>query len=545
MDITLGLDFGTHQSKLCMSYRPYNETIHEFIEFEMLDGNKTTLLPSIIQINNDETISIGYVDKNRCMTSRTNKPALPKFPAEPTRIYPTEPTRNYPPRPQKVELDWKDKLMGIKNGGDINDIQLQKWQQTCDAIDSQWAKDHNNWVEKCREIDEAYESWKSQVDDLQNDYSHNLKVWESEVGVQQYYRYFKIASFSTMYTWNPSHVISADHLSILYLAYVMLTVKQHVRKNLNEIFEESVSIQMGVPTSANSRLSDQIKNHAYKLLVAARRLIDLFDSPEDFCRTNYKELISAIDLPARGAKELAEDYGMSVLPEAFAGLQSLTNRKRLSRGNMHLLVDIGGGTTDVAFFTITKDLTPNIHIVKSFHKGLNFVFEQFCKEHVRYSISEAQDLFWEDPHEFRRYTSLYTEELKKQLNEVIEVVKREFMYKVGIHGKNMSALTDAMQGCPIVYCGGGSTFYRMRINQKYFSDVRMVNKDTLNIPNLKNRTIPDELYTILATSYGLSVPQIDEPEMVDLNKLFEQIGLNYSEGKGKRIQRMDYALLDD
>jgi hypothetical protein len=140
---------------------------------------------------------------------------------------------------------------------------------------------------------------------------------------------------------------------------------------------------------------------------------------------------------------------------------------------------------------------------------------------------------------------MYTEELNKQLNEVIEIVKREFMYKVGKYGKNMSALTFAMNGCPTVYCGGGSTFHRMRISPRYFSDVRMVGKDTLSIPNLKNRTIPNELYTILATSYGLSVPQIEDPQMIDLDKLFEQIGLNYSEGKQKQISRMDYGLLDD
>ena len=233
MDITLGLDFGTHQSKLCLSYRPYNETIHEFIEFEMPDGGKTTLLPSIIQINNDETISIGYVDKARCMTSRSAKPAMPVFPLEPAREYPAEPVRKYPPKPEKVKLDWKDKLQAIKNGGDINDVQLQKWQNTCEAIDKKWAKEHNAWVERCREIDEEYEIWESQVNDLQNDYNHNLKVWESESGIQQFYRYFKIASFSTMYTWNPNHIVSADVLSIWYLTYVMLTFKRHVKIHLN------------------------------------------------------------------------------------------------------------------------------------------------------------------------------------------------------------------------------------------------------------------------------------------------------------------------
>lgn len=133
---------------------------------------------------------------------------------------------------------------------------------------------------------------------------------------------------------------------------------------------------------------------------------------------------------------------------------------------------------------------------------------------------------------------------KYTIDDLLEE-KREFMYKVGIYGKNMSALTGAMAGCPTVYCGGGSTFHRMRISPRYFSDVRMVGKDTLSIPNLKNRTIPNELYTILATSYGLSVPQIDEPEMVDLSTLFDNIGITYSAGRQSRMKKLDYGLLDD
>lgn len=545
MDITLGLDFGTHQSKLCLSYRPYNETVHEFIEFDMPDGSRTTLLPSIIQINNDETISIGYVDKDRCMTSRSAKPEIPIFPKEPNSEYPSEPIKKYPPKPEKIELDWKDKLQAINGGGDPNDVRLKKWQQTCEAIDRKWAKDHNAWVARCREIDEEHEIWESQVNDLKNDYNHNLKVWESESGILQYYRYFKIASFSNMYNWNPNHIISSDNLCVIYLTYIMLLVKRHVTTHFNESFEDSVSIQMGVPTSANSRLSDQIKNHACKLLLTARRLMEFFSSPEELCDTNYKSVLALIDIPTHNAIDIADDYGMCVLPEAFAGLQSLTNKKRLSRGKMHLLVDIGGGTTDIAFFTITEELTPNIHIVKSFHKGLNFVFESYCRENKGCSINDAQDLFMTKPEIFSTYISIYTHELKKQLTSIIDIVKSEFMGKVGIFGNSIEVLTEAMQGCPIVYCGGGSTFNKMRIHPQYFSDIRKVNKDTLSIPNLKNRDIPIDFYSILATSYGLSVPQIEEPKMVELNQLFEMIGRNFSEGVEKRHRKIEYGLLDD
>ena len=106
MDITLGLDFGTHQTKLCMSYMPNNDTIHEFIEFKNPEGAVTTLLPSVIQINNDDTLSIGFVDINKCKGVITPRPIKPEYPAEPTLVLPAE--------PKKVNLR-RSLLTGRKN----------------------------------------------------------------------------------------------------------------------------------------------------------------------------------------------------------------------------------------------------------------------------------------------------------------------------------------------------------------------------------------------------------------------------------------------
>ena len=63
---TVGLDFGTHQTKICVgeSIDKRNFT-YEFLSFKDLDGNESYMLPSVVQINDDETLSYGFVDESR------------------------------------------------------------------------------------------------------------------------------------------------------------------------------------------------------------------------------------------------------------------------------------------------------------------------------------------------------------------------------------------------------------------------------------------------------------------------------------------------
>ena len=69
-DYTIGLDFGTHQSKVCYedASDPRNR-MYTFIEFSPPKGKKTFFLPSVVQINKDNTLSYGFVNEKDALVS--------------------------------------------------------------------------------------------------------------------------------------------------------------------------------------------------------------------------------------------------------------------------------------------------------------------------------------------------------------------------------------------------------------------------------------------------------------------------------------------
>ena len=243
--------------------------------------------------------------------------------------------------------------------------------------------------------------------------------------------------------------------------------------------------------------------------------------------------------------EEAELYGFVIIPEAYAGLRSLTHSKRLSRGNMHLLVDIGGGTTDIAFFTIDESLMPSIHTVTSFHKGLNYVLELYLENHPGVSMGEAQRLLRTNVGDFSNAIAAYTGELRKELSSIIDHVVFVFNQEMVGTGIGSNRLVEAMLGRPIVFCGGGSVFPNMRVAHHYFTDKRLINKDTLNIPNLLNRGLESVYYTILATAYGLSIPMFEEIKTIDARQLWVIVAKNAGKRPMSAMERKDYGLIDD
>ena len=66
--IKIGLDFGTHQTKICIQKTPdegHGEPSYEFFSFDDPEGEKSYFLPSIVQINQDDTLSYGFVDRSK------------------------------------------------------------------------------------------------------------------------------------------------------------------------------------------------------------------------------------------------------------------------------------------------------------------------------------------------------------------------------------------------------------------------------------------------------------------------------------------------
>ena len=555
MDITLGLDFGTHQSKLCMSYMPNNETIYEFVEFTLADGSKNVLFPSLIQINKDDTIRIGSIDYDTCASRPIAPPEKPELPPRPNIVFPEEPNSTLPPEPQpevpkpQIEngADWQDALKAIKSSmesqkkDDSNFKQQHKaWVKKCHFIKER----HKEWENTCRYLNYQLDLWQKKVDAINAEYQKEYVRWQEHCTEPRILRYFKQATFTHTMMWDTEE-IPADILSIWYLTYLLLHVKRYVKERFNEIFEESVSVQMGVPSGLDDGASRWIKYRGQRILVAARHLMELFNTPEEICTLPYQDLIEMTTYSEGDVVNEAEEYGFVVIPEAYAGLQSLTYSKRLSRGNMHLLVDIGGGTTDIAFFTIDESLMPSIHTVTSFHKGLNYVLEHYLKTHPGITMGDAQALLRTDIEQFSSSIDAYTTELRKELNAIIDHVVQVFNQEAVGRELSSERLVEAMMGRPIVYCGGGSVFPNMRVTHHYFSDKRLINKDTLNIPNLINRGLEPVHYTILATAYGLSIPSFEEIKTIDARQLWKTIANNAGFKSAVPHGSKDYGIIDD
>jgi hypothetical protein len=125
---------------------------------------------------------------------------------------------------------------------------------------------------------------------------------------------------------------------------------------------------------------------------------------------------------------------------------------------------------------------------------------------------------------------------------MISQIINEFINRQRIHGLNFSNLRDALQNKPIMYSGGGAMYPSMRIKLSYFTDIRMINKELLDIPYIKNKNIDIQLFAILATSYGLSIQLENEIRMTPIEKLFEH--LPQREMKTTNDWRNEHGLLD-
>lgn len=527
MSYTIGLDFGTHQTKICIedSSNPAQK-IYEFFEFTTPEGNKTVLLPSIIQINKDNTVSYGFVDESKCKTDEENSPSKPIYTKPDPPLLQSLPAKPTPtPYPEKVtkkkslkglsfaeQLEYAFKVQSSESVTDsdytalckdidiFNKEQFDQWEVECATI-----RDNNNRIEK------EYQDLCSRSEAK---HAVDISNWEKEIAKRRLlFRYFKLASF---YEKEWDRIISPEMLSTWYIANLIFL--------LEEKYGTDILIQMGIPSTMTTESTEEAKNSlAIRMFIAARRLVEQYKSHESFLKANYKELLTSTKLPDTYSTKDKWDYGIETMPEAFAGLYAIIHQGRISDG-MSLLVDIGGGTTDLAFFSKTEN-TPDIHYIVSYPRGMNFILEQFQNKND-ISISEIIRLFnSRENHSLRNAQDYYHTDLKKLTEKrIIEKVKSDFRKTSNFP---IEALEKALVDRPVVYCGGGSTFKSMRKSLHSFTEVSVINKSLLAIPYLKNKNIPTELFTILSTSYGLSMPiQEDELKMTPLNKLFEHIQIN-------------------
>ena len=525
MSFTVGLDFGTHQTKVCIENATNPaQKIYEFVEFKNSSGKTTVLFPSVVQINNDDTISYGFIDNTKCKIieiATKVKPKLELLPEPKLKLHDKPLKSKYPEKPtedKKEKLTWKEQLQKLKNKDLLNgNSSLHNWKEECKKIDRQYDEVLIDWEEKIKYIKENHsreiELWNNKNNDFIKEYDKKLIEWENNRTEKLHYRYFKLSSFSNSINWN--HQINSDLISVWYIAYILFI--------LQDKLGEEFFLQMGIPSGINETMSKSQKSKAYNILVAAYKLVDLYKTKESYIAEKYTNLLEITELNKHSEEDVL-NYGLSVLPEAYAGLSSITQQERLETG-MSLLVDIGGGTTDIAFFTIRNN-QPDIHAVISFPKGLNFIFEQYIIQNSDLSIADVQRIFYEK----RGKESLFISSINKYKNELIREVQRmvtriqeSFELRKEFHKLETSKLRIALKNRPVVFCGGGAIYKSMHTKVSNFSDIKLIDKNLLNIPFILNRSIEEELFTILATSYGLSIPLENDVKLTPIEQVFNHI----------------------
>lgn len=318
-------------------------------------------------------------------------------------------------------------------------------------------------------------------------------------------RYFKQSTFRPSETGMTQ--VNAMYFSTWYLAYILF--------DLEEMYGQEFTIQMGAPTDSSH--VNVVKTIATRIIASAYRLVeDVFtNDKKKFLATPMKELVDLTELVAY-SKEIKEEYGLLVFPEAYACLKPLISQGKLATG-MSLMIDIGGGTTDISFFTI-EDKKPQVYDFYSINKGLNFLTgaNENNQTGTVVNVQDASEI-----NQGRR--NVYINEVNQVCDSLRTKLQHEFKRQTGLQ---IHRLLDALKNRPLVYCGGGSTFKSLRVCYGGYQDRKQISHKEWNAKSIKDmdEIIDYELCPILSTAYGLAIStENDNIVMKPFRDIFENI----------------------
>ncbi len=534
----VGLDFGTHQTKVCIEQgEDISNLTYTFFTFKDLEGNDKYYLPSTVQINKDDTLSYGYTDESNSKTgSRQN---LPEF----TEKEPVKPVLVLPPKPEKVTPKPRSetnlmaaalsKAMQEKLSEDNYRMELKEWEKQCDIC----RNDHVN----------AMIQYYSDMPE----YLKKLEAWEKlkeSASSKMIYRNFKQATFLDEKDYPWPYDIKPEMLSVWYLTYVLFKLDEYFSKLAEDgVGDGTYSLQVGVPTGKN-KLKEQQKK-AISIFVSAFKLMESYNNDfSQFMSATVSELLEKTTLRnyRYNDKAYMDDkyyYNINVFPEAYAGLFVMTANRALASG-FNLLVDIGGGTTDITFFAANStSRRPMIYNYDSVPKGLNFLIEsampiEWDKMSSHPDIKSSQL----DKNKLKNAIEIYEGDITQSTNTLLKLLWKEWN---GCTIKKES-LNSALNERPIIYTGGGSVNDKLpNPIEKVFTDLRRMDGSEwsglyiIDIKKIKRL----KLCPILSVSLGLAITQdnddIDQ-NMFTLGDIFnphrrKDEGL-YDYGRDKDLQ---------
>ena len=325
----------------------------------------------------------------------------------------------------------------------------------------------------------------------------------------QIIRYFKKSVFRPSKNGIPQE--KAMYYATWYIAYILF--------DLEKQYGQEFSIQMGAPTDSNH--VEKVKEIATRIIASAYHLVEnvFANDKTAFLATPIKELTDKTKLVAY-SKNVKDECGLLVFPEAYACLMPLISQGKLDTG-MNLMIDIGGGTTDISFFTI-EDNKPQVYDFYSINKGLNYLTEADKLNQIGTTVNIK-----DESEIIQSHRTSYTNEINQVCNGLINKLQKEFKKQTSLNKKK---LTDALKNRPLVYCGGGSTFNSLRKEYRGFNDIKQIShnewdrKSIIDIDIDIDNIIKGNLCPILSTAYGLAISrENDDIVMSPFRDIFKNI----------------------
>ena len=377
----LGLDFGTHQTKVCVVDSSDKRNLrYLFFRFKDGDGIEHVTLPSVVQVNADDTLSYGYVDNTKAKLVTPANPAdTLSEPLPPTLLeYAAFPEIPQPEKPQILDKKAVKDRNILHSFSDLLNAIIKKEEQGDKSLKQQQAEAKveyaaaiERWKKQCEEREINIKNDRVHVDktnaQLQQQYEQDLGEYKKKKAVLAkpsplLYENFKQAVFSTGAGWK--HNISAQLVSIWYLTYVFFQIDK-------KYGTQSLVVNMGTSSGVGDWESN--KKKATEIMLTVYDLIErVFNHDmQRFLNATVEELknVTQVIPYSRSAKE---ESAIFVFPEAVANLQPLAHRKAFSTG-LNLLVDIGGGTVDISLFTAPLGDDVMVYDYQSLPMGLNHI----------------------------------------------------------------------------------------------------------------------------------------------------------------------------
>ena len=465
--IKIGLDFGTHQTKICVQTIPdegHGVPSYEFFQFTDLKGDKHYYIPSVIQINDDDSLSYGFVDDRRI--------------------------KQKPNAPQKQDVV-------LEKAFDVLEL--------ADNLFAKYATDDNTPDDK-RVIENVLNLRLQKIRErnVNRIQAANI-IYEKELDeykkVKNLFRYFKQATFIGG-ELSRNFLIPCRTLCVWYLAYIIFL--------LEEKYGTDFSINMGVPADESTYKSK--KQLAVSIIATSYNLVENVYK-NDFNRFLHEKVDALLKntVNVLYSDEIKENYNINIFPEAYASLIALTSRGKLPMGKMSLTADIGGGTTDVSFFTVDNG-NPMIYRYWSISKGLNYIAEESGFDYADGDFASKANMYAID---------MFNRKKQEIVFNLVNDLKRRIKYETNIPVQN---LTDALKDRILVYSGGGSSFRFLANAVGSFTDVRIVDSSVWNEEMIKDKAEVSKLSFLLTTAYGLSVCKNDEDvQLRSYSSLYENL----------------------